>query len=112
METAALYPEASSNYTYDGIVYDVPCFIPKNESTVIEIKCPNPYMPPEDKNDPRKCVRPCPPPTYTDEEYTDMWCISTVIGLVGFSLNIFMAVTWLIAEKKFFAAVPFQVLII
>jgi hypothetical protein len=109
METTALYPNNSSQYTHHGVAYNVPCFLPDFEYEITEVECPDPYVPPEDENNPRKCVKPCPPPAYTDEEYTTMWYISTIIGLVGFSLNIFMAATWLIAEKKFFDGIPFQV---
>jgi hypothetical protein len=54
------------------------------------------------------CIQACPVQAYTDGEYTTMWGISNGIGLIGFSFNLFMACTWLIAGKKHFDKVPYQ----
>ena len=38
-----------------------------------------------------------------------MWVVATVVGLVGLALNLFMAVTWVIAGRKHFKKMQFQI---
>jgi hypothetical protein len=58
MSGVALFPESSSVYTdVDGIEHEVSCFIPGAESTIQEVQCPAPFLPPIEKSS-RPCVQP------------------------------------------------------
>jgi hypothetical protein len=94
MDTSSLFPNASSTYTdSNGIVHNVPCFIPGEAPDAGEIKCPYPFVNPLADDHLASCIQPCPVQAYTDEEYTWMWGISNGIAIVGFSMNVFM-VSW------------------
>jgi hypothetical protein len=109
MATDFLYPEVSSVFTTsDGALHDVACFIP-GETATVQASCPSPYVPNPDPKSPRSCVKPCPVPAYTDGEYTMMWSIKSVVGVVGLFLNLLLLATWAVQPSKVFKMVPFQV---
>ena len=103
-----LYPEASVTSTQgDGSFFDVACFTPG----VVEVQkviCPLPFVNPLADDNLESCIQPCPVQAYTDDEYTLMWGFSNGIGVVGLSLNVFMAATWAMGSRKEFSALPFQ----
>ena len=103
-----LYPEASVTYTQDdGSFLDVACFTPE-AAEVPKVTCPSPFVNPLADDHPESCIQPCPVQAYTDDEYTLMWGFSNGIGVVGLSLNVFMAATWAIGSRKEFSALPYQ----
>jgi hypothetical protein len=98
--TGPMYPQTTSVYTHsDGTTQEVPCFSPDKTTEVPQIKCPYPFVSPLAIKNIASCIQPCPVQAYTNEEYTIMWGISNVIGLLGFGLNLFMLLTWLSASK-------------
>ena len=98
MATDAMFPEVSSEYTFpDGTKYTVPCYIPGVEAKVGDIVCPDPFVSNAAGSD---CVQPCPVSAYTDKEYTFMWASGSAVATVGFSLNLFMAFTWLVGGRR------------
>jgi hypothetical protein len=104
----SLYPETSVEYTdADGTSYDVSCFVP-NTTEVQRLQCPLPFVSPLAVDNVESCIQPCPVPAYTDEEYTFMWGFSNGIGAVGLLLNLFMAFTWAIADKRDLMKTPYQ----
>jgi len=107
METSALYPEVFSMYVHKGTEYDVKCFTPRSDYVIDATICPEPYVSAKDDGD-IPCVKPCPSPAYTDDEYTTMWIVASTVEMVGLCLNSFVAATWLVSEKNFFRQVPFQ----
>ncbi len=103
-----LYPEASVTYTQDdGSFLDVACFTPEG-AEVQKVTCPLPFVNPLADDHLESCIQPCPVQAYTDDEYTLMWGFSNGIGMVGLSLNVFMAATWVIGSRKDFTALPYQ----
>jgi len=109
VDTAALYPEKSFEYTlFDGTVRDVQCFIPGEAKEAARFGCPQPFVNPIDDNHVESCIQPCPVQAYTDEEYSVMWAISNGIGIIGLSLNLFMTCTWMIAGKRIRSKLPYQ----
>ena len=109
MDTNSLYPLDSSVFTFeDGTTTAVPCFIPGEAQEIPKVSCPYPFVNPIAGQHFQSCVQPCPVQAYTDNEYTWMWGIGNVIGIVGLLLNLFMACTWFIAGKKCLAKQPYQ----
>jgi hypothetical protein len=88
-------------------VHDVSCFIPGKTVEVEAIECPAPFVSPF-YDSPKSCVKPCPVNAYSDDEYTTMWLAASIPSTFGLGTNIFMASTYAISSKKFYAAVPFQ----
>jgi hypothetical protein len=111
MATDALFPSTSSVYTDPdtGILYDSPCYAPNAEAVVKSVVCPSPFLHPmTDKlRGKANCIKPCPVQAYSDDEYRAMWIISSAPACLGLLFNIFMALTWYIGGKKFFASNPF-----
>jgi hypothetical protein len=104
-----LFPEKTSTYTAsDGTQYDVPCYVPGAQGTIAQKMCPVPFTNPAFENSIKSCVKPCPPPSFTPDEYHTMWFIVSFIGVVGFLLNLSMAATWAMQGWKHFQAVPYQ----
>jgi hypothetical protein len=103
-----LYPEASVTYTQDdGSILDIACFIP-GVAEVQKVVCPLPFVNPLADDHLESCIQPCPVQAYTDDEYTLMWGFSNGIGVVGLSLNVFMAATWANGSRNEFSALPYQ----
>jgi hypothetical protein len=103
-----LYPETTAAYTdADGTSYDVSCFAPRT-AEVQKVHCPPPFVNPLAVDDVQSCIQPCPIPAYTDEEYTFMWGFGNGIGLCGLLLNLYMALTWTIADKRDLMKTPYQ----
>jgi hypothetical protein len=104
-----LYPEASVIYTQDddGSFLDVACFAPE-VAEVQKVTCRLPFVNPLADDHLESCIQPCPVQAYTDDEYTLMWGFSNAIGVVGLTLNVFMAATWAIGSRKEFSALPYQ----
>jgi hypothetical protein len=76
-------------------------FIEENiEDSIIE--CPKPFVPPIDADHPELCILPCPVPAFEDSEYSVMWIVASIIGMIGLVLNLFVALTWVIGGKKAF----------
>jgi hypothetical protein len=111
MVTDALFPSASSLYTDPdtGIVYDSPCYTPSAEALVESAECPSPFLPPmtDELRGKANCIKPCPVQAYSDDEYHDMWIISSAPACLGLLLNIYMTLTWYIGGKTNFKDVPF-----
>jgi hypothetical protein len=108
LATEYLYPEVSVSYTLeDGSLLDVPCFVPKGV-VVQQVDCPFPFVNPLANDHLESCIQPCPVQAYTDDEYTLMWGFSNGIGLLGLSLNLFMAATWAIAGNRHMSTLPYQ----
>jgi hypothetical protein len=109
MDPGRLYPETHSTYTPPGggesVV--VPCFVPGAAEAIEQKVCPFPFVQPV-KDGWRTCVKPCPVPVYTTEEYHTMWTVFSVLGCAGFLLNIFMVLTWGLKPASAYAAVPFN----
>jgi len=104
-----LFPEEFSTYkTYDGVEYDVQCFVPGAEVVIEKVECPGDFVNPQDENHVKSCIKPCPVNAYTDDEYTIMWLLYVIVGMIGFVLNAFMVLTWTMAGKKVAKAVPLQ----
>jgi hypothetical protein len=102
------FPKEFSQYTsYDGITRDVKCYIPDEVQYVAKFDCPAPYKNPIDKDYAVSCIKPCPVNAYSDDEYSTMWLIVSLVGLGGFILNVFMVATWQIDKKKS-KALPYQ----
>jgi hypothetical protein len=109
MSDVVLFPESTSTYSINGVQHHVPCTIAgQARGATAKIECPNPFVLPIDPNNAKSCVGPCPPPAYTHDEYSLMWMIFSVIGLLGFLLNIFMAATWTISGKRHFKDIAVQ----
>ena len=108
MKPQSLYPLASSVYTFeDGTTAAVPCFVP-GKAQRTKASCPYPFVTPIADDHFKSCVQPCPVGAYTDSDYTWMWGIGNSIGIVGFSMNLFMACTWFIEGGKYFQKQPYQ----
>jgi hypothetical protein len=103
-----LYPEKTVVYTdADGTSYDVSCFVPRT-AEVQTVQCPLPFVNPLAVDNVQSCIQSCPVSAYTDEEYTFMWSFSNGIGAVGLLLNLYMALTWTIADKRDLMKTPYQ----
>jgi hypothetical protein len=109
MTTNALFPSASSVYTDPdtGVLYESPCYTPKAEAVVKSRVCQSPFLPPTTDEWRGNCIKPCPVQAYSDDEYHDMWIISSVPACVGLLLNMYMTLTWYIGGKQNFGGVPF-----
>ncbi len=111
MDTDALFPSLSSVYTDPdtGILYESPCYTPNAEAMVESVVCPSPFLPPmtDAWREKGNCIKPCPVQAYSENEYRDMWIISSAPACVGLLLNIYMTLTWYIGGKKYFKGVPF-----
>jgi hypothetical protein len=111
MATDALFPNVSSVYTDPdtGILYESPCYTPNAEAVVESEVCPSPFLPPmtDEWRGKKNCIKPCPVQAYSEDEYHDMWIISSAPACVGLLFNIYMTLTWYIGGKKYFAGVPF-----
>ncbi len=111
MATDALFPSASSVYTDPdtGMLYESPCYTPNAEAVVESVVCPSPFLPPmtDEWRGKTNCIKPCPVQAYSDDEYHDMWIISSVPACVGLLFNIYMTLTWYIGGKKNYESVPF-----
>ncbi len=111
MATDALFPSVSSVYTDPdtGILYESPCYMPNAEVAVESVVCPFPFLPPmtDELRGTANCIKPCPVQAYSEDEYHDMWVISSAPACVGLLFNIYMALTWYIGGKKTFGGVPF-----
>jgi hypothetical protein len=55
---------------------------------------------------PAKSIQPCPVPAFSSSEYDTMWAFTVVPGIMGFFLNGFMLVTWLLGGKELMEATP------
>jgi hypothetical protein len=111
MDKTYLYPESSSAYTLpSGITVNVQCTIPGDAaSTMPQIDCPAPFVNPRADDNVEPCIHQCPiQGAYTLEDYTFMRGLSNGVGLLGCSLNSFMAGTWVIAGKQYFINQPYQ----
>jgi hypothetical protein len=102
MKAGSLYPEVSSQYvSQDGTEYDVPCSVP-GASEVEAIVCPAGFVPPRSKDRTEPCIKNCPSPAYTPEEYDVMWTVASAVGVLGLFLNIYMKATWVLEESNRF----------
>jgi hypothetical protein len=112
MATDELYPAVSSLYSDPdtGILYNSPCFRPNATAMVGSVVCPSPFLSPTTDEFIGKvnCIKPCPVQAYSDEEYQDMWSISSAPACIGLVFNIHMALTWYIGGKKAFRDVNFN----
>jgi hypothetical protein len=110
VDGAALYPEEFSKYTTEeGGVYDVQCFVPGEEPEAAAFVCPFPFVSPVEGYTGSSCVKACPVPAYTAEEYDSMWVAYAVPSTIGFALNLFMGITWAVGGKKTFKSQPFPI---
>ncbi len=109
MATDALFPSTSSVYTDPdtGILYESPCYTPNAEAVVESVVCPSPFLPPMTGERRGNCIKPCPVQAYSEDEYHDMWIISSAPACVGLLCNMYMTLTWYIGGKKNFKGVPF-----
>jgi hypothetical protein len=111
MATGALFPITSSVYTDPdtGILYETPCYTPNGEAMVESGVCPFPFLPPmtDELRGKSNCIKPCPVQAYSEDEYHDMWIISSAPACVGLLFNIYMTLTWYIGGKKNLGGVPF-----
>ncbi len=111
MATDALFPSTSSVYTDPdtGILYESPCYTPNADASVESVVCPSPFLlPMTDKlRGKANCIKPCPVQAYSEDEYHDMWIISSAPACVGLLFNMYMTLTWYIGGKKCFWGVPF-----
>jgi len=109
MDTRELYPEKTSKYTFSsGISVEVDCFTLEKEVEIAKIECPDKFVNPVNPNHLKPCIKPCPVAAYSDFEYTLMWVSAGLIGLLGWKLNVFMALTWCVGGKRLFRTVPYQ----
>jgi hypothetical protein len=111
MATDKLFPSVSSVYIDPdtGILYESPCYTPNAEAVIESVVCPSPFLPPvtDELRGKANCIKPCPVQAYSEDEYHDMWIISSAPACVGLLCNIYMILTWYIGGKKFFWGVPF-----
>jgi hypothetical protein len=111
MATDALFPSTSSVYTDPdtGVVYESPCYTSNADAVVEIVVCPSPFLSPMTDiwRGKANCIKPCPVQAYSDDEYRDMWIISSAPACLGLLFNIFMALTWYIGGKKIYQANPF-----
>ena len=108
-KTDSLYPETLVTYTLvDGTTHDISCFVPGEAFEVPKIDCPYPFVNPVSETHTESCVKPCPVQAYTNDEYTLMWSFSNGIGLVGFFMNVFMALTWMLGGRRRMSRQSFQ----
>jgi hypothetical protein len=110
MSLEAMYPEVASSYEDPdrGRLYsNVPCHH-LEDYRVDETECPDGFLPPVDPRNPRRCISPCPVPAFSEAQYTTMWMASSVAGLFGLLLNIFMVSTWFLAGWKYLKGVHLQ----
>jgi hypothetical protein len=106
--TDFLYPETFITHTHaDGTADNVTCFVP-GAAEVPKVDCPYPFVNPISATHTESCTQPCPVQAYTDSEYTLMWGFSNGIGLVGYFLNVFMALTWFLGGRRCLSEQPFQ----
>ena len=110
INTDALYPNETVTYTHPtGEQQEVPCFIPNDITMLIdEVVCPYPFVPPLSEYNIESCIQPCPVNAYTNAEYTWMWTTANGIGLLGFGLNLFVALTWGMGGPSTFRNVSYQ----
>jgi hypothetical protein len=112
MAMGNLYPVVSSSYTdpETNIRYDSPCFQPNAKAVVDSVACPSPFVPSttDELIGKVNCIKPCPVHAYSNEEYRDMWIVSSVPACLGLLFNIYMALTWYMGGKKSFQAVNFN----
>jgi hypothetical protein len=111
MATDALFPSISSIYTDPdtGILYESPCYTPNADAVVESVVCPSPFLSPitDELRGKADCIKPCPVQAYSEDEYHNMWIISSTPACVGLLFNIYMTLTWYIGGKKHFESVPF-----
>ncbi len=109
MATDALFPSTSSSYTDPdtGILYESPCYSPNADAVVESFRCPFPFLPPITDRLRVNCIKPCPVQAYSEDEYHDMWIVSSAPACVGLLLNMYVTLTWYIGGKKHFGGVPF-----
>jgi hypothetical protein len=82
----------------------------RHDYEVADIECVEPYVVALlVENEWKGCVKPCPSPAYTDDEYSTMWMVASSISMVGLMLNTFMALTWVVGGEKHFQEQPFGV---
>ncbi len=107
MATDAMFPEETAVYTDpdNGMSYVVPCYIPGADASTNLVICPHPFV--RDAAG-EKCIQPCPVPAYTEAQYRTMWTLSSAVSMVGFAMNLFMALTWCVGGRKSFRKVCFQ----
>jgi hypothetical protein len=104
-----LYPEIFSTFTTPkGVSYDVSCTAPGTAAAAEKIECPAQWHNPIDESHVKPCVKSCLSAAYTNEQYDVMWGIASSIGLVGFVLNLFVALTWSLGGRKVVENVPYQ----
>jgi hypothetical protein len=110
VDGAALYPEEFSTYTTaEGEMYDVQCFISGEEPEAAAFVCPAPFLSPIEAQTSANCVKACPVPAYTIEEYDLMWVAYSIPSTVGLALNLFMCATWVLGGKRSFNSQPFPI---
>jgi hypothetical protein len=111
MAADALFPTTSSVYTDPdtGILYESPCYTLNAEAVVESVVCPTPFLSPmtDEWRGKANCIKPCPVQAYSDDEYHDMWIISSAPACVGLLFNMYMTLTWCIGGKKKLLCVPF-----
>jgi hypothetical protein len=109
LDSTFLYPTGTVAYTTPtGDEYEVDCFNVRLEYEVNEVECFAPYVAPLlEENEYKGCVKPCPSPAYSNDEYSTMWVAASSIAMVGLTLNLFMATTFVLGGKKFFKNQPF-----
>ena len=83
MGTDAMFPEVSAVFTdpVTGTSHDVACYIPGVEAEIEDVVCPFPFVRPNDKGNPRPCIQPCPVSAYSEDEYTLMWTLATIVAM-------------------------------
>jgi hypothetical protein len=106
-----MFPETTMEYTdpSSNVAHTLSCYIPGIEPKVASIVCPDPFVRPIDGNHPANCIQPCPVSAYTNQQYTGMWMVSSVVATCGLCLNLFMILTWSLGTKRDFAAIRFQI---
>jgi hypothetical protein len=109
LDNAFLYPIGTVAYTTPkGDEYEVDCFNVRLEYEIKEVECFAPYVVPLlEENEYKKCVKPCPSPAYSNNEYSTMWFAASSIAMVGLMLNTFMATTFVLGGKRFSKSQPF-----
>jgi hypothetical protein len=111
MSKNELFPQLSSEYTdpATGVLYTVPCYIPATEADTKDTTvCPFPFVRPIGDDHPRNCIQPCPVPAYSDDQYTQMWVLSSAVAVAGLILNLFLVATWVLSGRKQFGRTRFQ----
>ena len=109
MDVEFLYPEFSSLYTFpNGASYEVSCFTQEKEVAIQRVDCPDDFVNPVDPNHLKPRVKPCPVAVYTDAEYSFMWSIAGIVGIIGILPSIFMVTTWYVGGTKVYRAVPYH----